>query len=618
MESITNFLDPKSIPNITGDELEVDKELDKKSDLDTDSDTIEVNITNKIEPPKAETKTKVKDTTLPGKLESLVDDEKDDSKEESSEEETSSEESSSEEETSKEETKEEEPKEEAQKEEAAEDSTTEAAEPETDKEEPVETSADADTVETTVSDKEVKADQEETSDKEEKADAEEKEDAQEQDAAAAIDNGESDLDVDQNQEPPLLKLIGESDFYFTKVYETPNGAKVVYVNKPSDLCMCQFDYKVGSFYEDDSNRGISHLLEHLMFNGCPGISSLEFNAKLDKLGMSVNAFTSRMVTAFHFVGLKANFIPAFDLFANLLNSFTPTQEIVDKERGIVINEIGVYNDDNWSCLHEAVHAQSYRQHPIAHPILGYEDVIRNITVEQVKSWYETNYNTKNLTVYLVGEFPEEDLVYVAGKLQLFRDGAPNANPVITDAMALPFYKNVITHKEGATQTLIDVTLPFKNEAFNIYELNILANVLGGTMSSYLWNAFREERSIAYRVGAYPSNMDPEHLNIHLYAGLNNSDDADVAKGIFHDAFQFAKAITEDDFNKGLNISVADQLKAEETQAGVLDLVRDAAYFGLELDAYVSTLKNLTYDSYQGFAESIDSDAMVTGILYPMQ
>ena len=273
--------------------------------------------------------------------------------------------------------------------------------------------------------------------------------------------------------------------------------------------------------------------------------------------------------------------------------------------------------DNWSCLQEAIHAQAYRQHPICHPILGYEDVIKNISTDQVREWYQQNYNSNNLTLFLLGEFPEEDLIFAGSKLQLFESGEPNIDPVITDAMALPIYKNVITRKEGVTQTLIDSALQFKKEAFNYYELDILTKILGGTMSSYLWEQFREERSMAYQIGAYESTLDIDHLMIHLYAGLNNADDAALAKDLFKDAFAYAKAIPEDEFLKGQNVALLSELKSDETMSGILGNVREAFYLEMNLDEYMTTLKNLTFDSYQAFAEQIDPDAMVTGILYPL-
>lgn len=648
MESITDFLDPKTIQVKTGDDLDVDKELDKKSEADDGSDTVEVTINNNIEKPK------VSDVTLPGKKESpiskLSSDEEEESSGESSEStESDSSESSAESDSDesgsseKSETKKEEPAETEKKEpekketETADDSKKEEAvededvtDPESDGEEgspekPVETSGDTELlVDAENNDKETETDSEKSDPADEITGDEIADDAPDSESSDSgdsepnpeVDHGESDLDVDTQQTAPLLKLVKEYDFHSTKIYDLPNESRLIYINVPSELCMCSFDFKVGSYYEDDSNRGISHLLEHLMFNGCPGMSAVEFNKKLDKLGMTVNAFTDTELTSFHFSGLRSNFIPAFDLYASLLNSFTPVQEVLDKEREIVLNEIGVYADDGWSVLRDTINAQAYRQHPVAHPILGYENVIRNISVEQVKSWYETNYNAKNLTVYLIGDFPEEDLVFVAGKMQLFKDGIKNAAPVIPDSAVVPFYKNIITYKEGAVQTLIDSALVFKNEAFNFYEIGIMSNVLGGTMSSYLWEQFREERSIAYSVGSYMGNLDPAHLSVHLYAGLNESEDAEQSKSLFLDAFKYAKIISEEDFNKGLNIVLTGIYEMEETEGTLLNMVRQIFYFGLELDEYTNNYKNLTYDSYQTFAAGIDPDAMVTGILYP--
>ena len=617
MESITKFLDPKAVPEVTGDDLDVDKEL-SKSDLADDSDTIEVNVSKE-----KEAKPKVSSVVLPGKKESDTETETDKAEETSSEE--TSEESS---ESSSESGEEQEKSDEGSKDESSEDTskdekTSDVKDTETKKEEkPAEEPKEAgDDTKETAETESVKEDTEETDNVVNAEPDGETTDTtpveQEKDTASEVDHGESDLDVDTQQPAPLLKLVEEYEYNNSKVYETPSGAKIVYVNKPSELCFASFKFQVGSFYEDDTNRGISHLLEHLMFNGCPGMSSREFAEKMDKLGMNINAYTSREETCYHFSGLKSNFITAFDLYATLIRSFTATQESLDKERGIVINEIGVQNDNNWNVLSETVFAQAFRQHPIAHPVIGYENVIENISLEQVKDWYETNYNVKNLTVYLVGDFPEEDLVFVAGKVQMFRDGIKNIDPVITDAMVIPMYKNVITHKEGATQTLIESRLIFKNEAFNLYETTILAEVLGGTMSSYLWNAFREERSIAYQVGAYEASMDRDHIDLHLYAGLNDPEDAELAKSLFKEAFTYAKAITEDDFNKGLNIVLSSLLSREETEVGMLNILRDALYMKVNPDEYMSAFKNLTYASYQSFVEFIEPDNMVTGILYPM-
>ena len=615
MESITKFLDPKSVPEVTGDDLDIDDALDNKSDLSDDSDTIEVDLSKEAEKPK------VSDVVLPGKIDSET--AKDDSSEESSD------------------TKESDTSDTSDK-----SATVDSSEVDTEKAEDSEQSKDTDKSD---SDKEnAKEEVPEQGEKEETPEQDTKEDSAEdtaenesvEDSSASeqndpeqdtaeenvesedtanpeVDHGESDLDVDTQEPEPLLKLTSEYDFASTKVFELPNGAKVIYLNKPSEICYCEFDFKVGAYFEDDTNRGISHLLEHLMFNGCPGMSSLEFNARMDKMGMSINAYTGRLVTAYHFSGLKSNFIPAFELYANLIKSFTATQEILDKERGVVINEIGVRNDDNWVVLSDAICANAYRQHPVSHPVIGYENVIENISLDQVKSWYETNYIANNLTIYLVGDFPDEDLVFVANVAQQFNVGTANTTPVFTDTMALPSYKNVVAHKEGAVQTLIDSSLPFINEAFNLYEIQILSEVLGGTMSSYLWNEFREQRSIAYRVSSYTACLDPRHLNIHLYAGLNDSDDVDLAKSLFTDAFNYAKAISEDDFNKGLNIVLANILKSSETEEGMLEIVTESIFYGTTPDEYISAIKNLTYTSYQSFADQIDPEKMVTGILYPM-
>ena len=621
MESITDFLNPNYAPETTGDDVDIEKMA--KDDLNDETDTVVVNVDDKSKSPS------VKDVVLPGKNDASADastgskdnDNSDGSKVSSnSAGDTDSAVDKLKAKVISKEKDKEEPKEEpnADEEDKA---TSEPAKEEPKEEKPVEKTEDSGEVkEESVENSEEDIDPDAGLDDADDAKSESGEEIPDENSDAPVEvNGTSDLNpetIDPN--PPLLKLLNQWETNETKEYELPNGIKLIYAHKSGELCTCMFHFKVGAFDEDDSNRGISHLMEHVMFNGCPGMSSLEFSDKMDRFGVSLNAYTDRECTVFHFNGLKSGFSSAFELYFRLLNSFTLTPEILEKEKGVVLNEIGVYEDDNWSVLSEAEHSNVYRQHPVAYPILGFENTVVSLTVDQVQSWYNDHYVDKNLTVYLVGDFPEEDLVFAANKLLTFREGAVNSGVVITDAMTIPMVKNVIAYKEGITQTLIQSAISYKNEAYNLYNGLVVPKILGGSMSSYLWKEFREERSIAYIIGAYSSNLDSMHQRVVLYSGLNNSEDAELAKDLFQSAFNYAKNITEDEFQKGIAMLNKSVFSSFETCNDIASMLIAIRYLHTDVDTYVNAIKSITHDSYLNFAQNIDIESIVTSILYPMK
>lgn len=206
-----------------------------------------------------------------------------------------------------------------------------------------------------------------------------------------------------------------------EVYERENGHKIVLAHKEGELVNVSSWVKTGSINEDDTNNGISHFLEHLMFKGTDRFKVGEFDRILEAKGGIVNAATWKDYT-FYYVTLPKgendeNLYLAIDLHADMMTgAILPEVEIgapfdlndttvTDKrERHVVIEEIRMRKDQNWTKVYNACNFNMYTQHPYKRDVIGTPEIISQVTREQIMDYYKTHYTPENITTIVVGDF----------------------------------------------------------------------------------------------------------------------------------------------------------------------------------------------------------------------
>lgn len=399
-----------------------------------------------------------------------------------------------------------------------------------------------------------------------------------------------------------------------------NGITVLYAPKDMDVVHCRFVFTVGSFNEDDKTRGISHLIEHLMFNSCPGMTSIEFNDKMTALGAVINASTSNEFTRYYFTALSEKFRECFDLYVRLLFSFKVTQPILDKELGVVCNEIGVSKDDNNSNLYEEFTGNILRMHPCSKPILGYEEVLRALSTEDVQKYFETHYNTESMYVIISGKLSDEDLDYACKALESIQRTENFGRQEITDAQRKPMLTQSSRFKD-TVQTLVMSGI-FVDGGYQNEILSSLVSIpLGGTMSSFLWNEFREKRSICYLISSYNSTFDPGLNMLTFYTGLNDYKDAELAVSLFKEAVDYAHGLTEEDFEKARIFKKSQTILGRQKAVDEAWDIESAIYYNLNPISYAPMdeyLDSVTFEDFKKFIDSLDSKNLVTSFLYPKE
>lgn len=212
-----------------------------------------------------------------------------------------------------------------------------------------------------------------------------------------------------------------------EIYELKNGHKIVLAHKEGGLVNVSSWVKTGSINEDDSNTGISHFLEHLMFKGTTKHKAGDFDRILESKGSIVNAATWKDYT-FYYVTLpkgeeNKDFYLAIELHADMmLDPVIPEHEIgktfdikdetfKDKrERHVVIEEIRMRQDQPWTKVYNACNHAMYTSHPYKRDVIGTPEVISQVSREEIMNYYKTFYSPQNITTIIVGEFDHETIL----------------------------------------------------------------------------------------------------------------------------------------------------------------------------------------------------------------
>ena len=296
-----------------------------------------------------------------------------------------------------------------------------------------------------------------------------------------------------------------------EVYERDNGHKIVLAHKEGDLVNVSTWVKTGSINEDDKNNGISHFLEHLMFKGTHKHKAGEFDRILEAKGAIVNAATWKDYT-FYYVTLPKgqedkDLYLAIELHSDMmLDPVLPEEEIgapfdlndntvTDKrERHVVIEEIRMRKDQNWTKVYNTCNFNMYTRHPYKRDVIGTPEIISRVTQSEIMQYYRTFYSPENMTTIIVGDFDHEKVLKAVEEGFEF-NGRPNAPKKINE-IDKPTDKTIVvenTTKANTAYLMIGYLGPRANALKENIELDLISIILGDGTSSRLYQNLIEKQ-----------------------------------------------------------------------------------------------------------------------------
>lgn len=323
-----------------------------------------------------------------------------------------------------------------------------------------------------------------------------------------------------------------------KTYTLENGVRVVMEQMESFRSVAMGVWiAAGSVYEQPQEAGTSHFIEHMLFKGTQKRSAADIAAEMDAVGGNLNAFTAKECTCFYAKVLDEHVGLAADILADLVQNARFEPADIEKEKGVVCEEILMTQDTPEDLVHELLSRVTYEGLPLSAPILGTEESVRGLTREGLKAYMHTYYGSDNMVIAVAGRFEEDKLLVI---LQEKFAGAVAQPKGEMPKSAFRKDRGFIAAEKDIEQVHITLSLPgFAMDTDGQYVLLALNNILGGSMSSRLFQEIREQRGLAYSVYSYPSTYT-ETGYFALYAGTGEKQAATVV-GLMLEALKRLKA-----------------------------------------------------------------------------
>lgn len=279
-----------------------------------------------------------------------------------------------------------------------------------------------------------------------------------------------------------------------------NGLNVLYQKKEGNGVVIQILVNVGSNDETPTEQGISHFLEHILFEGTvKRPTNLDISNEIEKIGGDFNAYTTNERTCFYIKVLKKHFAKAIEVLADMMQNSVLKEEHVNKEKNIVLKEIDMVHDEpsfyQWILLQKNV----FTKHPAKNPTYGDRKVIENLTRKKVMKFYKKYYNPKNMVVSIVGDVNNwrEEI-----ERRFIQNGGKKH---VRQSFQEPVQKEIKISKEKRDIANTRVAIAFKTVPRTNKDsivLEVINGVLGRGQSGRLFSEIRTKRGLAYEVGTH--------------------------------------------------------------------------------------------------------------------
>ncbi|TWD83551.1 putative Zn-dependent peptidase [Kribbella amoyensis] len=278
---------------------------------------------------------------------------------------------------------------------------------------------------------------------------------------------------------------------------------------------------VGSRDEPVHLAGATHFLEHLLFKGTERRDALEISASLDAVGGEMNAFTGKEYTCYYARVLDSDLPLAVDVICDMITSATLTPEDVESERDVIDEEIAMHADETSDHIHDLFAEQLWGESPLGRSITGTPESVAGLTRRQVVGWYRRRYRPDNIVVSVAGNVEHSDVVRLVRKAFERHWVTAEAEPTPVrrgSARRVPTYGGTRVHHRDAEQAHLVLGLPglARNDRRR-FVAGVLHGIVGGGMSSRLFQEVREKRGLAYSVFTFGSAYADSGM-VGVYAG----------------------------------------------------------------------------------------------------
>ncbi len=371
--------------------------------------------------------------------------------------------------------------------------------------------------------------------------------------------------------------------------------------------------QAGARNEDAAQNGIAHFLEHMAFKGTKSRSALEIAEVIEDVGGFINAYTSREMTAYYTRVLGADVPLALEVLADILRHSTFDKREIEIERGVILSEIGQSLDTPDDVIFDWLQGVSYPKQALGRPILGPAENVKRFSQSDLSGFVATHYGPENLVVSAAGKVDFAALVKQAEAL--FGDMPASPAPAPEAARFIGGEKRAEKDLEQAHFTLGFAAPSIRDE--DVYTAQIYSMLLGGGMTSRLFQEVREKRGLCYSIYA---SITPglENGMLTIYSGTSGDQIAELAEVTMDEMKRAVSDISEAELSRAqVQMKAGMLMGLESPSARAERMARAIAIWGKvpDLSEAVDKIEAVNVAGLKAYAASVCESTEMAMALY---
>ncbi len=349
----------------------------------------------------------------------------------------------------------------------------------------------------------------------------------------------------------------------------PNGVRIIYENVPSVRSVaCGIWVGVGSRFEKPSENGASHFIEHMVFKGTKTRTSYQLAELMDGVGGQINAFTGKDCTCYYGRVLDTHLPLLTDVLCDMFFNSVFAEDCVESERGVICEEIDMYEDSPDDLAAERLTAAVFRGSSLSRPVLGTKRSLSKMTGASLLKYMKTHYGPHNIVVALSGSFKKSDVLAIAARFESM------SSVDLRKTKAAVYVPDFKVKKKSIEQNHICLGFPGVSvSSQSRYAFHLMSEILGGGMSSRLFQTLREDRGLCYSVCSCGVSYTDCGL-ITLYAGLSSENETEALPVMIDEL----KKLTDSGVSETELSRVREQVKANSLM-GLESTSRRSSFLG---------------------------------------
>ncbi|MDP2908430.1 MAG: pitrilysin family protein [Nanoarchaeota archaeon] len=375
-----------------------------------------------------------------------------------------------------------------------------------------------------------------------------------------------------------------------KRFVLKNGLTLLLKQRPTNSVAVEVTVKVGSNYEPLRISGVSHFIEHMLFESTKKRTAQQIANEIEKIGGEINAFTNNEKTSYYIVVLHKHLERALDVLSDIIQNPLFDEKVIEKERKVILDEISITTDDpkvyQWILFQKLL----YKKHPCRHPVYGTKKSVLGLKKKDFLDFYYKYYVPNNIIISIVGNVDERILKMVENFFTFPSRVLPEAKPFVEPKQTKPL--KLVEKRKIMHSYLVFGYRAVPRGHPDSFVFDVIRSVLGRGQSSKLFNEIRTKRGLAYSLGVY-YDAGSDYGWLAVYVGMDKKN-IQTVKDIILKEFRHLRRLSAADLKDAITFIEGDYILSNENNYNLADVMSVWELTGLPsmVEDYVKNIKKI--------------------------